>query len=233
MLTRVFPFHPKNAVENALETCGGDVAKAVQQLVGHQTSPSASTPMEEGLTTSKSSNSISTNKSTLFSTANTPTFPSQPTSPSNNRPVYTQLGVPTSSSMSIPSTSTSLISYPSALRMMSSYPSAGMMSFLHPSAYFAAAASAAAAAASPHSYPWLFPGPYGSVRPLVQPNQHLCLPGCSVCPISTGTSSTSSSSPPSERTNGCGNIQTSSLMITPDDLFKNNGRKDVFQHSGN
>lgn len=226
MLARVFPFHPKNTVENALETCGGDVAKAVQQLVGHQSSSSSAPDEEESTITSKSSSFSMSGKSAFLPTSTT-TFPVPSSSPaSNNRPLYAQIVASTSSTLS--STSSSVMSYPSALRMMSSYPSAGMMSFLHPSAYFAAAASAAAAAASPHSYPWLFPSHYGGIRPLVQHNQHhLCLPGCSVCPISTGTSSTSSSSPPSSETTA--NIQP--LIISPDDMFKSNQRKDVFQHN--
>lgn len=223
MLTRVFPFHPKTAVESALETCGGDVAKAVQQLVGHQAPSPASLPApstEEG--TMAKSNNLTSGKSAFLPTSSASSFPSPV------RPLYDQMAVPTSSSMSMPQSTNNLMAYPSALRMMSSmssYPSAGMMSFLHPSAYFAAAASAAAAAAaSPHSYPWLFPNHYGSVRPLVQ--QHLCLPGCSVCPISTGTSSTSSSISPGE--NGAACTKGSALMIATDDLFKSNGRKEMY-----
>ena len=223
MLTRVFPFHPKSAVESALESCGGDVAKAVQQLVGHQPPPSSTAPAsnEEGTPTSSKSNNMTSGKSAFLPTSSASSFAAS----SPIRPLYDQMAVPASSPMAMTTTTNNLMAYPSALRMMSSYPSVGMMSFLHPSAYFAAAASAAAAAASPHSYPWLFPGQYGAgVRPLV--SQHLCLPGCSVCPISTGTSSASSS--PGESGSVCTTKAPGLLM---EDLFKSSGRKEMFHHS--
>lgn len=251
MLTRVFPFHPKNAVESALETCGGDVAKAVQQLVGHQphhhssssgiipTSNAEETPTMTSNKTSIVGNHLLVTASGSNKSAFLPTSSSSnllPATSSPNRPVY----APTSSSAS------SMV-YPSALRMMSSYPAAaGMMSFLHPSAYFAAAASAAAAAASsPHSYPWLFPNHYrpsALVTPQHHQFQHLCLPGCSVCPISTSAGTSSSSSSPGESAsynpNGNNIIKASNNMMfassSPEDMFKSNlGRnKDLlFQQS--
>ncbi|KZS06143.1 putative Doublesex-Mab related 93B [Daphnia magna] len=249
MLTRVFPFHPKNAVESALENCGGDVAKAVQQLVGNQPNHQSSstdivmmTNAEDGtMVTSSKANNGGSNYLMTTSGSNKSAF--MPTTsllsvPEISSPNRSQYGHQMSASVS----SSTSMAYPSALRMMPPYPSAaGMMSFLHPSAYFAAAASAAAAAASnPHSYPWLFSSHY---RPPSQHHQfqHICLPGCSVCPISTtsGTSSTSSSSSPGEGV-GCNpnnsNVKTSTLMLSssPDRLFKTNiGRnKDLlFQHS--
>ena len=244
MLTRVFPFHPKSAIENAMETCAGDIAKAVQQLVGH--SPSLG-PAEEAASSAKICHSLMTSPSAKLNyfqntvtaaTSGTSTFPVPSTSP-NRTPLYSQITttspsmVPTSSS----STSINLLGYPSSLRM--TYPSAGMMSFLHPSAYFAAAAAAAAAASgnNPHSYPWLFPsaGHYtGASRSVVQqPQQHLCLPGCSVCPVPIETPSTSSSSSSSSPGDLSG-IQASTLhMMSTDDVFKSNGRKDVFHHHHN
>ncbi|EFX89054.1 Doublesex and mab-3 related transcription factor 3 [Daphnia pulex] len=252
MLTRVFPFHPKNAVESALETCGGDVAKAVQQLVGHQ--PQQHQPSSGVITTSCSeeipmmtSNQKTTtaggnllmattgsNKSAFLPTSSSSSnLMSVPVTSSPNRPIF----APTSSSASM--------AYPSALRMMSSYPTAaGMMSFLHPSAYFAAAASAAAAAASsPHSYPWLFPNHYrpsALVTPQHHQFQHLCLPGCSVCPISTSAGTSSSSSSPGESAS-CNLNSNKAPTLTlasssPEDMFKSNlGRNKelLFQHSNN
>ncbi|XP_057371323.1 doublesex- and mab-3-related transcription factor dmd-4-like [Daphnia carinata] len=240
MLTRVFPFHPKNAVESALESCGGDVAKAVQQLVGHQPNHQSSSSdimtmnnVDDGTMTSSKANNSGSNYSMTTSGSNKSAFmPTTSLLPTTSSPSRSQYG----HSMSV-SSSTSM-AYPSALRMMSPYPSAaGMMSFLHPSAYFAAAA--AAAASNPHSYPWLFPSHY---RPPSQhPFQHVCLPGCSVCPITSGTPSTSSSSSPGESIScnpNNSNVKTSTLMLSssPDKLFKTNlGRnKDfVFQHGGN
>lgn len=250
MLTRVFPFHAKNAVESALENCGGDVAKAVQQLVGHQPqhqSSSVTTSCAEEVptmtsnqkTTTSSGNLLMTttgsNKSAFLPTSSSSNLLSVPTTPSPNRPIY----APTSSAASL--------AYPSALRMMSSYPTAaGMMSFLHPSAYFAAAASAAAAAASsPHSYPWLFPNHYrpsALVTPQHHQFQHLCLPGCSVCPISTSAGTSSSSSSPGESAScnlGSSNIKAPTLTLassSPEDMFKSNlGRNKelLYQHSNN
>lgn len=231
MLTRVFPFHAKSAIESSLETCGGDIAKAVQQLVGRQaSSPTLSVTDEEAVAMPKNNRSFpSSSKSAFLPTG----LPSLPTSTSDqSRPHYSQVvtaQTPSTPSLSLPSP-TNLAAYPPALRMMPPYSPAGMMPFLHPSAYFAAAASAAAAAANPHSYPWLFSGSYSNARPLVQ--QHLCLPDCSVCPPPTGTSSTSSSSSPGESGNNI-NMKASALLIaSQDDLFKGISRKDVFHQGG-
>lgn len=251
MLTRVFPFHPKNAVESALETCGGDVAKAVQQLVGHQPNHQSS-PMGMVMT------SNTENGTMVFSSkANTGgSSYSMATSGSNKSAFLPTSSLLSAAAISSPSrspyahhtsgsvSSSTSMAYPSALRMMSPYSSAaGMMSFLHPSAYFAAAASAAAAAASsPHSYPWLFPSHY---RPPMQHQhhqfQHICLPGCSICPISTssGTSSTSSSSSHGDGV-ACNpnstSVKVSTLMLSssPDKLFKSHGGRNkdlLFQHN--
>lgn len=249
MLTRVFPFHPKTAIENAMESCGGDIAKAVQQLVGHGSSLNASAPAEEG-TSPKTSHSLittSTSKASYFQTSAAAASASSafpvPSSSPNRPPIFSHVitsspsATPLMASNSSPPTSINLMSYPSSLRMMSTYPSAGMMSFLHPSAYFAAAAAAAAASGTnPHSYPWLFPstGHYGGAsKSMIQQasqQQHLCLPGCSICPVSNGTPSTSSSSSSSSPGDQSG-IQSSTLHImSSDDLFKTNSRKDAFQH---
>ncbi len=117
MLTRVFPFHNKEAVESALETCGGDVARAVQQLVGHA-------PIDEGQAAGTSS-SEGTN-----SDNNTP-----------SQPAFQPAAIPAPPAVNLyPSTSAPsfnpALSYP--LRMM--YPTS-MMPFLHPSAAYFAAAS--------------------------------------------------------------------------------------------
>lgn len=172
MLTRVFPFHSKSAVESVLESCGGDVARAVQQLVGHQ----QQTSCEEGAkTTTKTTNNSSTSdvksafhSASSSSTSPTPLYPSAPSLSSGSAaPAAAPFGP---------------LSYPPTLRMM--YPT-GVMPFLHPSAYFAAAAA---------NQSWLLTSHYS--RALGAGQHHICLPGCSQCPSSNvgGTSASSSSS---------------------------------------
>lgn len=178
------------------------MARAVQQLVGHQQSEGGSL-IATAVPTSKQNSSNERNSS--VKSAFHPTAPAvaPPTSP-----VPQTLPYPPSSPAA-PSNPFALnsaaITYPSALRMM--YPT-GVMPFLHPSsaAYFAAAAA---------NQSWLFASHHRPVGP-----QHICLPDCSQCSVVPGTSS---SSPISGETKGM------MPSLSELELFKN--RKDFYSKS--
>lgn len=193
MLTRVFPFHPKSAVESVLESCGGDVARAVQQLVGNQKVNNENATSQSPIVSAPSPPlklRVKDVNRSAFHPAGTSSSVASLTSSNAVTPQALLPNVqslpPVPSAPISPPTASTLLTYPPALRMMSSYPSSGMMSFLHPSAaYFAAAA---AAASNPQSYSWLFPGsnPYNRSSLL---SSHVCLPGCSACPTTIEGSS--------------------------------------------
>lgn len=193
MLTRVFPFHPKNTVENVLETCGGDVAKAVQQLVGHQntnvnSNDNSAAPRSPIANLPSPPSKIKVQNKSAFHSPSSQGTSSNLAMPQISNAQSQTMPAPISS----PTTASTLLAYPSALRMMSNYPSSGMMSFLHPSAaYFAAAA---AAASNPQSYSWLFPGNNLYNRNNSMLSSHVCLPGCSACPMALDGGSSGQSS---------------------------------------
>ena len=164
MLCRVFPFHSKKSIKSILDICGGDVAKAVQHLVGANR-PSASMESPESVkkvpaeNVHASTTNLSSEKLILplsgSKSAFQPTNPS-PTSMTPHFPFIPDFSHPHGSLAAAAAAGGNAplnFNFP-ALRMMYSNPAA-MMPLLHPS-YLAHTPSS-----------WLLPAQ--------QYRQHLCL----------------------------------------------------------
>ena len=159
MLTRVFPFHNKNMIENVLEQCGGDVAKAVQNLVGGGSSGGGNQP-----TTSAEMQPVLNNHKPITATNNSTKSAFQPTVPTVNHsppnvglnlslpiPLPPPLPAPPTPSSATPNNN--FILSPTSWQRMMSYP-LSPPTLLHPSPAAYLAAVSAAATVNPSS--WLF-----------------------------------------------------------------------------
>ena len=154
MLLRVFPFESKRNIETILSTCDGDVAKAVQHLVGQQSpeNPTKKTSLyDQQAPVDKTIPLLSGAKSAFH-----PTLPQQQGSHLAISNLVPDLLNQQASPLAATSHSPFNFNLP-ALRMMYN---PGMMPFLHPS-YF------------PNPSSWIMP-PHRA--------HHVCSPGCCQCP---------------------------------------------------